>query len=109
MTPKPTMRLSARQSKNRPRVWSQALCQSMSVLHRNGFEKDFLQRHRQDVGRDRSESHGLFDECVAAGVRERRQDAPLPADADDARCVKGDVGSLAVEHELHAAILSTQI
>src|ERR1051325_7586890 len=100
---------SARQIRNRPRVSSHDLYQSMSVLRCDGFEEDVLQGHRDDVHRRRAERAGFVENRICAGAREQGEHAPGAMHALDARRVKRRRRRLAIEHELDSTEVLPQI
>src|SRR5437763_716310 len=95
---------TANPMRNRHRVSSHDLNQSMSVLSIHGFQEDLLERQWHDVHRRRRKCPRLLDDrgCVRAG--QDREHAPAAARADDAGRTEGDVGSVAGKYELDAAV-----
>src|SRR5882724_9616932 len=60
--------------RNRQRVSSQDLYQSMSVLRGDRFEKDLFERNRRDVGGRRIQRARLVEDAFGAGARQHGQD-----------------------------------
>src|SRR5688572_25923419 len=80
---KPKTVLPAERSNRTPpitiiqRVSSQALYQSISVLHRHGLEKDVLQRDGRDLDGLGIQRPSFGDDSLRAGARQHRQHSPL--------------------------------
>src|SRR5688572_4901279 len=112
---KPKTVLPAERSNRAPpitiiqRVSSQALYQSISVLHRHGLEKDVFQRHRADLDGLGVQRARFGDDSIRTGARQHRQHSPLPAHARDAGARERDRRRIAVEHELHAAVARAHV
>src|SRR4249919_3320463 len=68
--------------RNRQRVSSHDLYQSMSVLRLHGFKEDFFQRDRQDVDRGRPERAGFVEDRLSPAARDDREHAAHALHAD---------------------------
>src|SRR5438094_1891676 len=91
--------------RNRHRVSSHDLYQSMSVLHRNACEKDVLQRDRHDVDRHGTERARFVEDRLGARARQNREHPPVATHALDARRAERRLGCIALEHELNAPVV----
>src|SRR5262245_40852746 len=90
--------------KNRNRVSSQVLCQSMSVLHRYGVEKDVLECRRHHFGRDRLPCARFVEHGLRAGAREDAQHPSMALRPDDALRARRDGGRFTIEEQADVAI-----
>src|SRR4051812_42428532 len=104
MTPPAITSSTANPMRNRHRVSSHDLYQSISVLSIHGFQEDLLERQRRDVHRRRRKCLRLLHDRVCARAGEDRQHAPGAACADDTRRPEIDVGSVTGKYKLNAAV-----
>src|SRR3984893_17384522 len=77
-----------RPMRNRQRVSSHDLYQSMSVLRAHGLEKNFLESDGQYLQRHGIERARLADDRVGVSTRHQRDHPALPMDMRDARSSK---------------------
>src|SRR5438477_13161830 len=94
--------------RNRQRVSSQALVQSMSVLRHYAFEKDFLEGYRNDVDRDGIECARFVDDRSRAAARQHREHAPIALHAHGRRPERRR-RRVVFEHQLDAAVVFAQL
>src|SRR4030095_9588297 len=99
-SPHALMKRIASGIRNRHRVSSQDLYQSMSVLRRDGLEKDFLERDGQHVDRRRPKPASLVENGVGATAGDDRQHAASALDTHDALGAQRRLRRVAVEHQL---------
>src|SRR5262249_143520 len=95
--------------KNRQRVSSHDLYQSISVLRDDGLEKDVFQGHWRDVDRHGVERPSFVHYALGPRAREQREHTALPADTLDARRTERRLRRVAIEHQLNAAVPLAEI
>src|SRR5678815_3344650 len=95
--------------RKRQRVSTQALCHSISVLHANGFEENFLESHGQHVDALRIQRARFGDDVGFRGSTEHGQHSPLAAHSHDASRLELRIGSCTVEDDLDAPIRCAKV
>src|SRR5579859_473827 len=100
---------SVRPIRNRQRVSSQDLYQSMSVLRVHSLEKDFFQSDWHDVDRPWMERARFLENRIDAGARKDGEHAAVARDPFNTACTKCHLGRVVIEYEVNAPELLAQV
>src|SRR5438874_154526 len=103
--PQATTISSANPMRNRQRLSSHALYQSISVLRDDSFEKDLFQRDGRDVDRYWIEDARFVQNPRGSGARQQREDAAFAPHPDDAGRTERHGRCRTIEYELNAAMV----